>query len=316
MGCWNATCNVSNLPIFYGDKVVVIPLIKVKSDSEFNVCYATDVFVPFGMPLIGQYDDYGRIENIQTLDRNKNHLMQFNYFVEKNSGENGTYEPVEKEKGFDALVQRVLCSCGGFYIKTSNSALFHNGMAEINHMMIHYDLYRKLVEEVACRKPYGSEKTMYEHIKESTIAEIEKSREKSLKIQKMRKEISDESDGKLISLCEMMDFQNNLDLAEKIFSKWMLDPCRNMWSMWTPDLYADNNDELIEQIVERQLFTQALSCLRKGYLCDSGAGSQSEETKMHGILAKFILEQIEHNAKERYEDENDAQNGIEETFFV
>ena len=29
MGCWNATCNVTNLPIRFGEKVVLIPLAKV-----------------------------------------------------------------------------------------------------------------------------------------------------------------------------------------------------------------------------------------------------------------------------------------------
>ena len=82
MGCWNATCNVTNLPICVGEKVVLIPLAKVKDDCDFNACYPTDVFVPFALPLIGEYDDYGAIENIQTTDENKKHLLNdFNYIL-------------------------------------------------------------------------------------------------------------------------------------------------------------------------------------------------------------------------------------------
>ena len=47
MGCWNATCNVSRLPIFCGDEIVVIPLIAVSATVTANTCYATDNFVPF-----------------------------------------------------------------------------------------------------------------------------------------------------------------------------------------------------------------------------------------------------------------------------
>lgn len=44
MGCWNATCNVSRLPIFCGDEIVVIPLIAVSATVTANTSYATDNF--------------------------------------------------------------------------------------------------------------------------------------------------------------------------------------------------------------------------------------------------------------------------------
>ena len=84
MGCWNATCNVSNLPIFWGDKVVLIPLVKVSSkETKFNPCYPTDNFIPLGFPIFGEYDDYGRLENTHTSAWNESHLRQFKYYFEE-----------------------------------------------------------------------------------------------------------------------------------------------------------------------------------------------------------------------------------------
>lgn len=70
MGCWNATCNVSRLPIFCGDEIVVIPLIAVSATVTANTSYATDNFVPFSFPIVGKYNDYGGIEDAVITEEN------------------------------------------------------------------------------------------------------------------------------------------------------------------------------------------------------------------------------------------------------
>jgi hypothetical protein len=54
MGCWNGTCQVSNLSISRGTPVVIIPIVLM--DSKWKPCW---------FPIHGTYDEYGGIENIE-----------------------------------------------------------------------------------------------------------------------------------------------------------------------------------------------------------------------------------------------------------
>jgi hypothetical protein len=69
MGCWNGTCLISNLPIYAGDEVVFFVL-KRKcgaelDDVEHGHCYADALYEPLLYPIVGDYDDYGCIENVR-----------------------------------------------------------------------------------------------------------------------------------------------------------------------------------------------------------------------------------------------------------
>ena len=321
MGCWNATCNVTNLPIYVGEKVVLIPLAKVKDDCDFNACYPTDVFVPFALPLIGEYDDYGAIENVQTTDENKKHLLNdFNYFYGRNDGCNTEYEVAEKYEDFERFVSQVLCCHGGCYIKT-NSSLHKNGMVEINYMMIHYDAYMLMVDEIANRKPYGSSANMRETLTNKILEKIAKAREDIARVDVIKKDLECAEDkSKSIALTNALSFSTYLDFTREIFAIGMLNPCAVSWfSMAKKLIHEDDTDDLIAQFVDVQLFTKALSCLRKGYLCDSGAGSQSEETRIHYLIAQYVIKHIADIAeahKEYDEDDTTSPYGVEETFFV
>lgn len=68
MGSWNGTCGISKMPIQYGDRVKLV-LLKptnhyrsVSTGSGF--CDASDMYTPICLPITGEYNDYGCIENI------------------------------------------------------------------------------------------------------------------------------------------------------------------------------------------------------------------------------------------------------------
>ena len=58
MGCWLGTCALTNLPIHHGDEIVLLPLFgsAIGHLGEYKT---------IGLPIIGEYNDYGMIENIQ-----------------------------------------------------------------------------------------------------------------------------------------------------------------------------------------------------------------------------------------------------------
>lgn len=66
MGCWNETCGITQMPIEGGDKVRMFLLVEAEHWDEGGALYhSTDLWKPFGLPLKGTYDEYGRIENIE-----------------------------------------------------------------------------------------------------------------------------------------------------------------------------------------------------------------------------------------------------------
>ena len=72
MGSWNETCALSHLPIHAGDQVMWLMLTEGRyiHDSEYGGrtagFYPDTFWVPRNLPLIGTYDDYGRIEDEET----------------------------------------------------------------------------------------------------------------------------------------------------------------------------------------------------------------------------------------------------------
>lgn len=68
MGCFNHKGNFSNLPITYGDRIVVIvgvrPTKKTYDSQELDTFPPGCSFVPISVPIRGEYNDYGGIKNI------------------------------------------------------------------------------------------------------------------------------------------------------------------------------------------------------------------------------------------------------------
>ena len=164
MGCWNATCNISNMPIFAGDKVVFIPLMKVHDGAVFNTCYPTDNFIPLGFPIIGCYNDYGGLEDIGISDVNRDYFKTLNFYF-RGDNENEKYVKVREYENFEDFVNNILCTVEGCYVDTTEMdlvevELLSDKMAEVNFMMIHYDLYEVLMDNVRNRKPYDEDKTL------------------------------------------------------------------------------------------------------------------------------------------------------------
>jgi hypothetical protein len=115
MGSWNATCQISQLPILCGDKVRVIFLqknsfsmdppnelsLKGMNDHAKERCYSTDWWSPVTIPIRARYADYGQVDKIR-----KGHALDiFWEQLRKNlvpvpKGEN-EYHDIESHVGMD-----------------------------------------------------------------------------------------------------------------------------------------------------------------------------------------------------------------------
>lgn len=58
MGCWNETCLITNLPIYYGEECVFIRTTYKTDYRERQIC------VPVSLPIMGKYNDYGGLVEI------------------------------------------------------------------------------------------------------------------------------------------------------------------------------------------------------------------------------------------------------------
>jgi hypothetical protein len=76
MGCWNGTCGVTQIALTAGDPVRFILLQEQPSRSDpGGFCYHIGDWAPRCIPIKGEYDDYGGVENIET---NGIHDFEFN----------------------------------------------------------------------------------------------------------------------------------------------------------------------------------------------------------------------------------------------
>ncbi len=321
MGCWNATCNISNLPIFAGEKIVVIPLVRIMHDAAAtNCCYPTDNFVPLAFPIFGEYNDYGGVENATTFEANKQHLLNMEYFYSRNkrdATETG-YEACKDYDSFDDFVSRIICCSEGCYVKQdAKSELHPDGMAEISYMMIHHDLYMKILEEMGSRNPYGRKEEYGALLLQKFKKILNQARENYKLFLKLElEETKNKNVAKSTELLKMYEANN---LTHNLFNAGtMLNT--NKWSYFSNLLLENDSfdDDILKSLVNQMLLTMSLSSMRKGYHCDSGCGSQSCETRFHVVLANYVLEHVKKLAEKDREESVDSEmpdDGVEETIL-
>lgn len=307
MGCWNATCSLTNLPIFAGDKIVVIPLMKKKNNKEpYYSCYPTDTFVPLSLPVVGKYNDYGGIEDIEPFEENESGLMGLKYFTL-----GGHFISNDKEfyvKDFQSLLNAICSHEVGYYMPSG--AHRYDERVLIDYMMMHYDAYKFVVDEIANRKFYNHEET----IKESFVEEFQKIiLQYNDLVGTKSGYFSDDSPGNIAPIFYMMN-------KHGIFMQFteFLSPESTLVYTNLSEAICGGNQRAFDSLVDLKLFTYGLTALRKGYLVASGAGSQSRETQIHYRLADFIMKFIDKKTRE-FQEENDEEptneHGEEETFF-
>lgn len=95
MGCFNATCSLSDLTIHSGDKCLLFPLLPTRFNSDKHGVIkigpssmfvsnegAYMFYVPMCFPIRGEYNDYGSIENIVKDENTKAIEERFKMSIE------------------------------------------------------------------------------------------------------------------------------------------------------------------------------------------------------------------------------------------
>lgn len=246
MGCWNETCAITNLPIRAGDPAVAV-LLK-KHDAAHIGIYPDDLYSPQGLPLFGEYNDYGNLEQIQTHPWNQEFLSN----------------KTETETSLSELPAAQPCQ---------------------PIMFLHREIYNKIIHAVGSRVPCGR------NVQNRTYRE-----------------------------CLQNQLQSRLSNRDAINSAFQIGQWTNHEaSLFFQDKFQSCADETLRQsmlddLTDSCLLYTALTLLRKGYFVQSGTGSQSLETALHVLVAKFTLEHVKNMGLD--DDPADSRpDGEEETIF-
>lgn len=273
MGCWNATCMISNLPILSGEEVKLIILHNPYNKKNLlakssGYCNIYDLLKPAFFSIDGEYDEYGTIENIK---EDFNFLSIFNYlknvypsiFIEE-------YNKVEEKKDWtmDDLI----------------SGIERGHLKDINYsfVLIRKDIWDFIIKNHKEEYSYDGldlndrcHKDFFEYIQ--TFKDIE-----NLKNEKRFSEAMIKS----FSLRDKINFQA---LNFKIIDEKIL-----------------NNDEFQNSLFtswkEMIIVESFLESIRKGWMIQAGAGSQSSKWNSYILLSSKINEICEE--KINYEEEN------------
>ena len=285
MGCWNQTCSLTNLPITYGDSIVLIPLVENNDFFIPGLTYDTNSnYEIFGMPFFGHYNDYGGIENISTHITNIDFLKETKIYsrVEYNYYDYDEEDDVGLKVNNDNIEEFL-----NHHMIEEDLYILNNDEKEknLNYMMIHSELYNRLINEVGELIPYKHTKTLRELWKEKITATLNNIKEKQ----------------KLYETLDELKFFDKHILKEELRKCCFIDLCTIdiTYQYIMKSLYINFDEKLLDEFIDMLLFKNALMRLRKGYLAISGAGSQSEDYYFHKIVSEWTLDFINRKYKEK-----------------
>ena len=286
MGCWNQTCSLTNLPITCGDSIVLIPLVQ---NHDFALpgltYYANDNYEIFGMPIFGRYDDYGGITDIVTCQTSINFLKETEMFL-RNYDKYSDIDVNERvpfdENNLEKFLNDYICE-EMLYIK--NNTTYDSTERNLNMMMIHRELYHKLIAEIGSLIPYKQTKTLREFWRERIVNTLNIVKEK----QKEWEEYDD------------LTFFNKHVLPKEFQKCCYIDLCTVdvTYQYMMKSLYNEFDEGILEEFIDMLLFKYVLTRLRKGYLATSGAGSQAEDYYFHKIVSEWTLDFINQKYEEK-----------------
>ena len=216
----------------------------------------------------------------------------------------------------EKFISEELCGRDAYFIKTNNTMTYPDGLALVSVFFVHKNLYDTLVHEMGERIPFNMSECQRDLLKKKFEYEVSLCRKNIEDIRNMQeknlitKDFAD--DWKHASFGEFSALAASIFCRDEIVS-----PCRGHWKLLAEECVNFSNKEIIDLAVEKALFIRALSALRMGFHCDSGAGSQSCETHIHYILAQYVLKYIRDHTEEgqKCDTSTHPEEGTKEFFF-
>lgn len=285
MGCWNGTCMISNLPIISGEKIKLVILKSTLQDfSSSSFCYPTDLMSPAFLPIDGEYNDYGMIDNINK-DWNYNIIETVlkNRFVEIDvDGKTKTVFGLE-----DILKGIERGTWGGFKAKRTLEDEFK--IANLCFVMIRQDVWDGICEgykgecwndnkdETDKGEYYISVKEWCRRKFESSLVHLQEFNET------IKGEDSEEKNKNLMKLM-MSHSDANIFYGDRQSTLALGASASNDYFR----LDDSDKESIFKQWYEHMAICSFIAETRKSWMITSGGGSQSAEWKNYKLLNKIV----------------------------
>lgn len=312
MGCWNETCGFSNLAIESGNKVACFIIDethiieapdrdadgnvygkKIDIYGEKNDCYASSFGLPVFLPLIGSYDDYGSIENIEENIASKALLKIFNEklssgMLDLSFDDDGKIDKFEDIDHLCRVIER------GDLIGFSSNYGF-NSSHLYRLYMVHYDIYKEVSKMNQKYKDLSiiSWKADLQHdhrilIENYKMFRLLKDCKKEDKIKNLYFELNipertEEEKKKLKKQREKWD-ENFVDL-EGLFGGYD-------YKEFVKELNCYKMEDYIDDICDYGQFYHMVIKTRRNFGATTGKGSQSDGIKEQMKVNKAIQKQL------------------------
>ncbi len=298
MGCWNATCGLTRLPIHPGDPVVLFPLLLENAPTRLGLgggfSETTDLAQPLSVGIRGEYNDYGGIDSLTGDSLGLAHATL--------SALPWHGEPVDEPGEPDAQVVSddvghlledlpTLLNEGLERGELYLSGLDHGAQPQPrkgSFMLVHAGALE------AAKAAFGAE-THWMTRGQTVLAHVQASVAEWFELNAARGGLTEEAREaallKLYSSGAMHLFR--FLAAEASFCKVLL---------------AHDTPAHRAAVVELVLVNRMLGAIRTPWYWQAGAGSQEGVVSAYGALATFMQGYIEQD-KRRYEDDADDEEG-------
>ena len=282
MGSWNGTCGISQLPIHSDNDVMVYFIVQNKyKQGGADYCYSTGYWNPIGFPFAAKYNDYGSFEVVGKSSPYLNWNIKYikDNLVEVPLGSNKYHDIAISKDKLDLDLIRSGIHEGRLSIYQDTLYDFDDKFGykqkmvsyPVGQFMIHkhiWDIFSKFNGEAWCKKRF--EKS-FKSLRDANTANIKKS-QIDPKIWGIGSQIS--------NLFGSEFTMSHLGVQQFYENKMIL------------DVY---DYDLLYQIL---CIDGSMSQLRKGYVPQTGSGSQSEGYREFKKLNKAIAEIIKTQEKE------------------
>lgn len=291
MGCWHGTCGLSQLPIKAGEKTALFIIVERgvgRSGSGGGFCYSNDIYTPTSIPIFGKYNDYGSLEEIE----HESGDIVFKQFLDKITDGSCIVKAgrFKEDKAIPENIEELLSMIQESRISVKKSTMRDTEFT-ISYMLIHKNIYDDVLAEMGNRTPYEESFTMREYWeKQFTKLEVKiENLNEKIKLMQVDETNKDNLNYLQTKLRLLMRFSDsNLQQACNDFGLTRGD-FKNMIS----ENISNENTSFKNGIIDLLLMHTIFNYARKVWMPQSGAGSQSEEKKIHEVIAKGILKNIE-----------------------
>lgn len=266
MGSWNETCGISQTPIQPGDPVVLFILNKTNRHlaSGGTLFYPNDLYQPIAPAIFGIYDDFSRLDNIQTsfsFEEYDIFLKQYTktqFRIRQSFARSSNPSTDLKEHPYPEYHD----------MKTLIQAIDSNLFDGLTFVMYHRELYEQIVEKTA------NEEQIY--VKGLNRGEfLQQALDEYLAIQ------SKYPDNIKLTVDELIKKENEiLESKIRLFIK------DNFKYFENPDLYIDN-EKLKQDFTELLLLDSAFNVSRILWMPQAGKGSQHADFDIAILAGEF-----------------------------